>query len=66
MNEDLTPFLSSTKSSKNIFQFCAPLLSKPSAHVGEIQFVVSCLHIMVQLKQTSNELQTLDYDNIPL
>jgi hypothetical protein len=34
--------------------------------MGSIQFVVSCLCVMVLLGQTSNNLQNLDYDKIPL
>jgi hypothetical protein len=52
------------KSSKGIIQSRAYLSSEPSTHVGNIQFVVSCLHVMVLLRQTSNELRTWDYDNI--
>jgi len=62
----LTPPPSLMKSLKGIFQSGTFLLLEPSSHVGSIQFVVSCLHAMVLPRQTSNELWTLDYDNIPL
>ncbi len=32
--------------------------------MGNIQFVVCCLYVMVSLGQTSNELWTLDYEKI--
>jgi hypothetical protein len=34
--------------------------------VGNIQSIVSCLHVMVLPKQTLNKLWNLDYDNILL
>ncbi len=64
--EDLTTFPLSMKFLKYILQSDASLSSKPSTPMGSIQFVVSCLHAMVLPKQTSNKLQTLDYDKIPL
>jgi len=66
VGEDLTPPLSLTKSSKGIFQSRASLSLEPSTHVGSIQFIISCLCAMVLPKQISNELKTLDYDNILL
>jgi hypothetical protein len=66
MGEDLTPLPLSMKSLKHNLQSKAFLLLEPSTHVGSIQFVFSCLCMMVLPRQTSNELQTLDYDNIPL
>jgi hypothetical protein len=66
MGEDLTPLPLSMKLSKNILQFGASLSLEPSTHVGSIQSVISCLCMMVLLGQTSNELRTLDYDNILL
>jgi hypothetical protein len=56
----------STKLSKGIFQSDAFLSSKPSTLMGSIESVVSCLCSMVLPRQTSNKLQTLDYDKIPL
>jgi hypothetical protein len=56
MGEDLTPFPLLMKSSKCILQFGAFLSSEPSTHVGNIQFVVSCLCMMALLRQTSNKL----------
>jgi len=64
--EDLTPFFSLSELSKDIIQFDASLSSKSSTPMGSIQFVVTCLRMMVLLRQTSNELQTLDYDKIRL
>jgi len=64
VGEDLTPPFSLTKSSKGIFQSRASLSLEPSTHVGSIQSIISCLCAMVLPKQTSNELKTLDYDNI--
>ncbi len=64
--EDLTTFPLSMKFLKYILQSDASLSSKPSTPMGSIQFVVSCLHAMVLPRQTSNKLQTLDYDKIPL
>ncbi len=66
VGEDLTPLPSLTKSSKLIFQSGTFLLSKPSTPMGSIQSIVFCLCVMVLLGQTSNELRTLDYDNILL
>jgi len=40
------------------------LSSQPSSSFGSIQLVVSCLHLIALLGQSSNELRNLDYDKI--
>jgi hypothetical protein len=66
LGEDLTPLPLLMKLSKGILQSDAYLLSKPSTHVGNIQSVVFCLHVMLLPGQTLNELQTLENDKILL
>jgi hypothetical protein len=39
------------------------LAYEPSTPIGSIQSIVSCLHMMVLLRQTSNKLRNLEYDN---
>jgi hypothetical protein len=47
--EDLTPLPLSMELPKGIFQFNASLSSEPSTHMGDIQFLVSCLRMTVLL-----------------
>ncbi len=63
-SEDLTPPPSSTKLSKGIFLIWSLFVIRDIHPCGSIQSIVSYLCTMVLQGQTSNELWTLDYDNI--
>jgi hypothetical protein len=51
---------------QNVLFSLEPFCHQSHPPLGSIQYVVSYLRAMVLLGQTSNEVWTLDYDNIPL
>lgn len=65
-NDNLIAFTLSKKTPKSIPQLVDQVSPQPFNPMGNIQFVVFCLHAMALLGLTSNKLWNLDYDKIPL
>jgi hypothetical protein len=64
-SEDSTPFIDGI-TTKHSLVYCLFVIRAIHPYGEYSIYCLKCLHVMVLLGQTLNELQTLDYDKIPL